>query len=63
MKTTTEKLNEKSKKVFMELYYQGMSISDIQTLGNNLIKIGEDVIADTRNTISAISNGQLKING
>lgn len=63
MKTTTEKLNEKSKKVFMELYYQGMSVSDIQTLGDNLIKIGEDVIADPKNTISAISNGQLKING
>jgi hypothetical protein len=63
MKTTTEKLNEKSKKVFMELYYQGMSIHDIQTLGDNLVRIGEDAIENPENTINKISNGQLKING
>lgn len=62
MKTTSEKLAEKSKKVFMELYYQGMSINDIQVLGGILVRIGEDVIMNPENTIRAISNGQLKIN-
>lgn len=61
MQTTTEKLLEKSKKLFLELYHQGMSINDIKNLSNNLIKIGEDVIKNPKNTIGAISNGKIII--
>jgi len=61
MKTTTEKLNDKSKEVFLNLYHAGMSINDIQILGNNLVRIGEEVIENPENTIGAISNGRLKI--
>jgi len=61
MKTTTEKMLEKSQDIFMSLYHQGLSISMIEEVANNLLIISKEAIDNPDNNIAAISNGRLKL--
>lgn len=61
MKTTTEKLVEKSQDIFMSLYRQGLSISMIEEVAHNLLTISAEALNNPENSIVAISNGRLKL--